>query len=218
MLPFPPADELVRRVPRLMLGLVMFGLGIAFMVQGDLGLSPWDVLHEGVAERSGLAIGTVTIATGVVVLLLWLPLRERMGIGTVANALVIGLVVNAGIAVLPEPEHMAARIAFLLFGIFLFGPGSGYYIGAGLGPGPRDGLMTGLAKRGHPVRTVRTGIELAALAIGAALGGTVGVGTVVFALAVGPNVHFFLTRMTLPAPRSRRPTQADDVPGHLEAL
>src|SRR3546814_20741635 len=97
-----------------------------------------------------------------------------MGIGTVANALVIGLVVNAGIAVLPEPEHMAARIAFLLFGIFLFGPGSGYYIGAGLGPGPRDGLMTGLAKRGHPVRTVRTGIELAALAIGAALGGTVG--------------------------------------------
>src|SRR3546814_1861957 len=105
-----------------MLGLGMFGLGIAFMVQGDLGLSPWDVLHEGVAERSGLAIGTVTIATGVVVLLLWLPLRERMGIGTVANALVIGLVVNAGIAVLPEPEHMAARIAFLLFGIFLFGP------------------------------------------------------------------------------------------------
>src|SRR3546814_5736804 len=134
MLPFPPAAELVRRVPRLMLGLVMFGLGIAFMVQGDLGLSPWDVLHEGVAERSVLAIGTVTIATGVVVLLLWLPLRERMGIGTVANALVIGLVVNAGIAGLPEPEHMAARIAFLLFGIFLFGPGSGYYIGAGLGP------------------------------------------------------------------------------------
>src|SRR3546814_14724187 len=98
-----------------------------------------------------------------------------MGVGTVANALVIGLVVNAGLAVLPGPEHMAARIAFLLFGIFLFGPGSGYYIGAGLGPGPRDGLMTGLAKRGHPVRTVRTGIELAALAIGAALGGTGGV-------------------------------------------
>src|SRR3546814_12161873 len=126
-----------------------------------------DVLHEGVAVRSGLAIGTVTIATGVVVLLLWLPLRERMGIGTVANALVIGLVVNAGIAVLPEPEHMAARIAFLLFVIFLFGPGSGYYIGAGLGPGPPDGFMPALAKRGPPVRPVRTGIELAALALGA---------------------------------------------------
>src|SRR3546814_18378427 len=110
---------------------------------------------------------------------------------------------------------MAARIAFLLFGIFLFGPGSGYYIGAGLGPGPRDGLMTGLAKRGHPVRTVRTGIELAALAIGAALGGTVGVGTVGFALAVGPNVHFFLTRLTPPAPRSPRPTPPAEAPRHL---
>src|SRR3546814_16039752 len=108
---------------------------------------------------------------------------------------------------------MAARIAFLLFGIFLFGPGSGYYIGAGLGPGPRDGLMTGLAKRGHPVRTVRTAIELAALAIGAALGGTVGVGTVVFALAAGPNVHFFLTIIPPPGPPSRRPTQTHQSPG-----
>src|SRR3546814_12165313 len=115
MLPFPPADELVRRVPRLMLGLVMFGLGIAFMVQGDLGLSPWDVLHEGVAERSGLAIGTVTIATGVVVLLLCLPLRERMGIGTGANALVIGLVVPPRLAVVPGPDRMARRADFFLF-------------------------------------------------------------------------------------------------------
>lgn len=215
MLPFPPAYEVWRRLPRLLGGLVLFGLGIALMVRSDLGLAPWDVLHQGVSERTGLAMGTVTIATGVVVLLLWLPLRERMGIGTVANALVIGLVVNAALAVLDEPASTPARVGFLALGIFLFGPGSGLYIGAGLGPGPRDGLMTGLAKRGRSVRVVRTGIELSALAIGAALGGTVGVGTVAFALTVGPNVHWFLDRMTLPEPRRR---QRADVPGALESL
>jgi uncharacterized membrane protein YczE len=204
VLPFPPADELLRRLPRLFGGLVLFGVGIALMVRADLGLAPWDVLHQGVASRTGLAIGTVTILTGVVVLALWLPLRERMGIGTVANALVIGLVVNATLAVVEAPDPLWARVAFLVVGIFLFGPGSGLYIGAGLGPGPRDGLMTGLARRGRSVRVVRTGIELTALAVGAALGGTVGIGTVLFALTVGPNVHWFLERMTLAEPRLRR--------------
>jgi uncharacterized membrane protein YczE len=204
VLPFPPTDELVRRLPRLFGGLVLFGVGIALMVRADLGLAPWDVLHQGVASRTGLAIGTVTILTGVVVLALWLPLRERMGIGTVANALVIGLVVNATLAVVEAPDPLWARVAFLVVGIFLFGPGSGLYIGAGLGPGPRDGLMTGLARRGRSVRVVRTGIELTALAGGAALGGTVGIGTVLFALTVGPNVHWFLERMTLAEPRLRR--------------
>jgi uncharacterized membrane protein YczE len=204
VLPFPPTDELVRRLPRLFGGLVLFGVGIALMVRADLGLAPWDVLHQGVASRTGLAIGTVTILTGVVVLALWLPLRERMGIGTVANALVIGLVVNATLAVVEAPDPLWARVAFLVVGIFLFGPGSGLYIGAGLGPGPRDGLMTGLARRGRSVRVVRTGIELTALAVGAALGGTVGIGTVLFALTVGPNVHWFLERMTLAEPRLRR--------------
>lgn len=218
MLPLPAASETLRRLPRLTLGLVLFGLGIALMVRSDLGLSPWDVLHQGVSKRTGLAIGTVGILTGVGVLLLWIPLRERVGIGTAANAVVIGLVVNAALEVLEVPEALWQRAGFLVVGIFLFGPGSGLYIGAGLGPGPRDGLMTGLARRGWSLRVVRTGIEVSVLLIGALLGGTVGVGTLAFAVTVGPNVHLFLSRMTLPAPRSRRSGSPDDVPGHLEAL
>ena len=172
-------------------------MGIGLMVRADLGLGPWDVLHQGVSERTGATIGTVTILTGVVVLLLWIPLRERPGLGTVLNVLLIGLVVDVTLAVLDTPDAMWQRIGLLLLGVYVFGPGSGWYIGAGLGPGPRDGLMTGIAKRGHSVRVVRTGIELAVLVIGAALGGSVGVGTVLFALTVGPNVHWHLDRMTL---------------------
>src|SRR5688500_11141612 len=200
MLPFPPADELRRRVPRLLGGLVLFGVGIALMVRADLGLAPWDVLAQGISERADLAIGTVTILVGVVVLLLWLPIRERPGLGTALNVVVIGLVVDATLSVLDAPEPMWARILFLARGLVLVGPGSGFYIGAGLGPGPRDGLMTGLARRGGSVRVVRTGIELTVLAVGAVLGGSVGIGTVLFAFTVGPNVHWFLDRMTLPDP------------------
>jgi uncharacterized membrane protein YczE len=218
MLPLPPADELRRRVPRLLGGLVLFGVGIALMVRADLGLAPWDVLHQGVAERTGIAIGNVTILTGAVVLLLWIPIRERPGLGTVLNVLVIGLVVDATLALVAAPTAMWQRVAFLAAGIFVFGPGSGLYIGAGLGPGPRDGLMTGLARRGRSVRVVRTGIELTALAVGALLGGRVGIGTVAFALTVGPNVHWFLARMTLPEARPRRPVPDDLPPGHLESL
>lgn len=220
MLPLPPADELRRRIPRLLVGLVMFGLGVALMVRSDLGLSPWDVLHQGVAKRTGLGIGTVTILTGFVVLLLWLPLRERLGIGTVLNVIVIGVVANVSLSMLEQPDQLWLRVAFLGLGIFVFGPGSGFYIGAGLGAGPRDGLMTGIARRGRPVRVVRTVIELTALAAGAALGGTVGIGTVAFALTIGPNVHFFLERMTMADPRLRpRRTRGDDLPpAALEAL
>jgi uncharacterized membrane protein YczE len=218
MLPFPPADELRRRVPRLLGGLTLFGIGIALMVRADLGLAPWDVLHQGVSDQTGIAIGNVTILTGMVVLLLWIPIRERPGLGTVLNVLVIGLVVDATLAVVDAPTALWQRIAFLAVGIFVFGPGSGLYIGAGLGPGPRDGLMTGLARRGRSVRVVRTGIELGALGIGALLGGRVGVGTVAFAATVGPNVHWFLDRMTLPEARLRHPTPDDLPPGHLEAL
>jgi uncharacterized membrane protein YczE len=213
MLPIPPADELRRRLPRLAGGLALFGVGIALMVRADLGLGPWDVLHQGLAERFDLAIGTVTILVGLVVLLLWVPIRERPGIGTVANVLVIGLVVDATLALVDAPEAMWQRVAFLVLGVYAFGPGSGFYIGAGLGPGPRDGLMTGLARRGRSVRVVRTGIELTALAIGAILGGSVGVGTVLFAVTVGPNVHWHLDRMTLPDPRLRREI---DAAGSLE--
>jgi uncharacterized membrane protein YczE len=217
MLPVPPAAELRRRVPRLLGGLVLFGLGIALMVRADLGLAPWDVLHQGVAERTGVAIGTVTILTGVAVLLLWLPIRERPGLGTLLNVLVIGLVVDATLAVVDAPEALWQRIALLTLGIFAFGPGSGLYIGAGLGPGPRDGLMTGLARRGRSLRVVRTGIELTALAVGALLGGRVGIGTVAFALTVGPNVHWFLEHMTLPEARLRTAIPDELPPGHLEA-
>ncbi len=205
MLPLPARSELGRRVPRLLAGLVLFGVAIACMVRADLGLPPWDVLHQGVSERTGLAMGTSAIVVGVAVLLLWIPLRERVGIGTLANALIIGLVIDATMAVVETPASMAARIGLLVFGIVLFGPGSGLYIGAGLGPGPRDGLMTALARRGRSVRVVRTGIELSVLAIGVALGGSVGIGTVAFAVTVGPNVHFFLDRMHF-APPPKMPT------------
>lgn len=220
MLPLPSVRELWRRVPRVLVGLVMFGLGIALMVRADLGLAPWDVLHQGVARRTGLALGTVTILTGVVVLLLWIPIRERWGLGTILNVIVIGVVANVGLSVLDSPDELWARLLFLTAGVFAFGPGSGFYIGAGLGPGPRDGLMTGLARRGHSVRSVRTVIELVVLAAGAALGGTVGVGTLAFALTVGPNVHFFLDRMTMAAPRLRPlRSRGDDLPpAAVEAL
>lgn len=192
-----PRAELVLRVPRLLLGLVLCGVGLALMVNADLGLGPWDVLHQGISERSGLPIGTVTILVGALVLLAWVPIRERPGIGTVANVLIIGTTIDVVRIWLPEPDATPARWAFLLVGVFLFGPGSGWYIGAGLGPGPRDGLMTGIARRGPSVRLVRTGLELTALAAGLALGGTVGVGTVLFALTVGPNVQWFLERVAV---------------------
>lgn len=218
MLPLPPALELRRRLPRLLGGLALFGFGIALMVRADLGLAPWDVLHQGVADRTGIPIGQVTILTGAVVLVLWIPLRERPGLGTLANVLVIGVVADAALAVIDEPTGLAVRLPMLLLGVFLFGPGSGLYIGAGLGPGPRDGLMTGIARRGPTVRLARSVVELAALGVGYALGGTVGLGTVVFAATVGPNVHWFLHRMSL---EPLVPTQLapDDLPpGTLESI
>ncbi len=170
------------------------------MVRAGLGLGPWDVLHQGLSMRTGLPIGTLVILVGFVVLLGWVPLRQRLGVGTVCNALLIGLVIDAVLAVVSEPHGQATRWLFLLSGLGLVGLGSGLYIGAGLGPGPRDGLMTGLAARGYSLRIVRTLIELSALAAGWALGGTVGVGTLVFALGIGPLVQMFLGRLTIPAP------------------
>jgi uncharacterized membrane protein YczE len=214
MLPLPSGPVLARRLPRVLGGLVLFGLGIALMVRADLGLAPWDVLHQGVADRTGVAIGTVTILVGVVVLALWIPLRERPGLGTVLNVLVIGVVVDATLTVLDEPSSMAVRILLLVVGVYLFGPGSGLYIGAGLGPGPRDGLMTGWARRGHSVRLVRTVIEVSVLAIGFALGGSAGLGTLLFTATVGPNVHWHLHRMSV-----RPHARPDDLPpGAVEAL
>ena len=187
------------RILRLYVGLVGFGVSLALMVRARLGLGPWDVLHQGLAGRLHVPIGWVVIGVGAVVLLAWIPLRERPGIGTVSNAVVVGLVVDGALAVLPAPESLAVRATFLAVGIVGNAVATALYIGAGLGPGPRDGLMTGLARRGPSVRTVRTGLELTALAIGFVLGGSVGVGTVAYALAIGPLVQWALPRLTVTA-------------------
>jgi uncharacterized membrane protein YczE len=195
------APDIRSRLVRLVFGLVLCGVGIAFLVRAGLGLDPWDVLHQGLAERTGLQIGTVTILAGITVLALWWPLHERPGIGTVLNALLIGTVLNLLLPHLDEPEPLALQVGYLVLGIVLMGLGSGFYIGAGLGPGPRDGLMTGLARRGHSLALTRTVIELAAVAIGWALGGSVGIGTLAFALTIGPCVHFCLSRLRMPDAR-----------------
>lgn len=191
---------MTRRLVRLVFGLLLCGTGVALMIDADLGLAPWDVLHQGIAKHANLDIGTVAIIVGFVVLLLWLPLKERYGVGTLCNVVLIGLTINVLLDVLPEHPPMGVRVAFLVGGTFLFGPGSGFYIGAGMGPGPRDGLMTALAARGYSVRVVRTVLEVSVLVIGFVLGGSVGAGTVLFAFTIGPNVHFWLERLSLEHP------------------
>ncbi len=192
-----PLSEILRRLPRVTLGLFFFGAGIALMVEADLGLGPWDVFHQGVEGKTGIAIGTVIIITSVFVLLGFIPLRERLGLGTVMNVFLIGLSVNLTLALLPDVSAMLARVALMVAGPVVIAIGSGLYIGGGLGPGPRDGLMTGLARRGIDVWKARLGIEVVVLLVGLALGGTAGIGTVWFALGIGPMVQFFLPRLTM---------------------
>ncbi|MFD4992100.1 YitT family protein [Cellulosimicrobium cellulans] len=190
-----------RRLVQLVVGLALFGASIALLVRADLGLFPWDVLHQGVARATGLPLGVVVILASVVVLALWIPLRQRPGLGTVANVVLVGAFVDLTLAVLPTVEALPGRVALLVAGVVLNAVATGLYIGAGYGPGPRDGLMTGLAARGWSLRWSRLGIELAVLGIGLALGGTVGVGTVLYAFAVGPLVQPFLALFTVTAPR-----------------
>ncbi len=183
------------RLARCVLGLVVCGVGIALIVAGDIGLAPWDVMHDGISERTGMPIGTAMIVVGFALLLVWIPLRVRPGLGTVLNAIEIGLIVDLVLPHLPEPDDVLVQLALMALGVVSFGAGTGLYIGAGLGPGPRDGLMTGLSARtGYSIRLVRTLIELTVLACGWALGGAPGVGTAVFALTIGPVVQFFLDR------------------------
>ncbi len=186
-----------RRLLQLVVGLALFGLGSGLMVQSDLGNPPWDVFHEGFSLSSPLSIGVAAIVTSFGVLLLWIPLRERPGVGTLANAVLIGVFIDLTVLAVETPDRLWPRIALMLVGVLLVGIGSGLYIGVRLGPGPRDGLMTGLARRGLSLRLARTGVEAAALAVGWALGGTVGVGTLVFALGIGPLVQVFLPRFDM---------------------
>ena len=191
----------LRRLVQLYLGLVLYGVSMALFLRSQLGNMPWDVLHQGIERYVPVSFGTITIATGVIVLLLWIPLRQRPGLGTVSNVLVIGVVVDLALRVVGEPSHLAVRIAFLVAGVVLNAVATACYIGARFGPGPRDGLMTGVvAKYGWPVRRVRTVIEVTVVAVGFALGGTLGVGTLVYALAVGPLVHPLLPLLRVPEP------------------
>ena len=186
-----------RRLVQLGIGLILFGGGIGLMLESGLGVPPWDVLHQGLAVRFGLTVGIWSIIVSAVVLLLWIPLKERVGIGTVANVIIIGVMIDAASMIIPEPETTLLAWVMLLGGVVVIGLASGLYIGANFGPGPRDGLMTGIAKRGHSIRLTRTLIEIGVLAIGWALGGTFGWGTVIFAVLIGPLVHFFLPRLNL---------------------
>jgi len=201
--------SMTARLLRCVLGLVICGVGIACIVAGDIGLAPWDVLHEGISERTGLAIGAVMVLVGFTVLVAWIPLRVRPGIGTILNAILIGITVDLMLPHLPAPDHVALRLALMAIGVVAFAVGTGLYIGAGLGPGPRDGLMTGIAERGHSIRLVRTAIELSVLAAGWTLGGSVGLGTAVFALTIGPMVQFFLARFGMRAAPDDAVREAD---------
>jgi uncharacterized membrane protein YczE len=208
--------SVLRRLPGLLVGLVLFGVGIALMAASGLGLGPWEVLHQGIANRTGLALGTVSILVGIPVLALWWPLGERPGIGTILNIALIGVATNVTLPLLPRPADALSQLAMSVGGVLVIGMGSGLYLAADLGPGPRDGLMTGLHHRfGWSIRRARTGIELIVLVVGFLLGGTVGLGTILFAFGIGPVVQAFLRvfdregRVT----RRRRP----DVIEELEA-
>lgn len=188
MLP-PPR---LRRLSQLYAGLALYGFSDGLLLLGGLGVDPWDVFHQGLSRQLGLGVGTWSIIVGACVLALWFPLRQRPGLGTLSNVVVIGVVINLTLATIPAPHDLVLRTAAMLGGVVLNGVATGAYIGAGLGPGPRDGVMTGFAARGHSIRVVRTLMEVTVLAAGWLLGGTVGVGTVAYALGIGPLAHVFI--------------------------
>ena len=200
-----PDRRIARRLIQLFVGLFGFGASLAIMLRAGLGLGPWDVLHQGLARLTGFSIGWVVIAISVLVLILWIPLRQRPGFGTVANAIVVGIAVDATLLVLPSPREMTYRIAFLSLGIVTNAAATGLYIGAGLGPGPRDGLMTGLAARGHSIRAARTAIEILVLIGGVLLGGSIGIGTVLYAFAIGPLAHYFIPKLAITPEKTTGP-------------
>jgi uncharacterized membrane protein YczE len=197
-------DRPVERSVRLLLGLVLFGLALATLVKADLGLDPWNVFTQGLARQLDLSLGQTTVIVSVLLLLLWIPLGERPGVGTISNALIVGPVVDLGLAVIPAPDQLAGQVVYMVAAIVGTAIATGLYVGAGWGPGPRDGLMTGLARRGIPIALARAGIEITVLVAGWFLGGTVGVATVLFALSIGPLVKIALHRLAVDA-RSSAP-------------
>ena len=209
--------RLPHRLIQLYAGLALYGASMALILRSTLGNMPWDVLHQGIAGRIGWSIGTVSILVGALVLLCWIPLRQRPGLGTISNVVVIGLAVDATLAALPAPGSLPVRVGLLAAGVLLNAVATAAYIGVHLGPGPRDGLMTGLVRRtGRSVRLVRTSIEVTVVATGWLLGGTLGLGTVLYAVAIGPLVQVLLPRLSLsPAVRlssAARPTRPGDAP------
>jgi hypothetical protein len=199
----------LRRFTQLQLGLFLYGASLALMVEAGLGLNPWSVFHQGLAEITGLSLGLVVNLVGALVLLVWIPLRQKPGLGTICNVLLIGTSADIVLWMIPPIEGLPVRVAFLVGAIVLNGAATGAYIGAGLGPGPRDGLTTGMVRlTGWPVRWVRMGIELGVLALGWTLGGAIGVGTVLYALTNGPLLQLFLPMFEITPEPSTRPAPA----------
>lgn len=187
------AGRMALRIPQLLFGLILYGWSMAMQIEAVLGLDPWDVLHQGIARHVPLTFGQVVIVVGALLLVLWIPLRQMPGLGTVLNVIVIGLAADAGLAIMSQPDSLAARFALLIGGVVLNGLAGALYIGTHLGPGPRDGLWLGVVRKtGLSVRLIRTVVEVTVVVVGFLLGGTVGIGTVVYALGIGPIVQFFL--------------------------
>ena len=201
--------RLRRRLVQLVIGEALFGIGSGLMLQSGLGLPPWDVLHQGLAVQLGLSVGAWSIIVSFIVLLLWLPMKERYGIGTILNAIIIGVMIDVTAFLVPEATNTTIATVMLVVGMPLIGYASAMYIGANLGPGPRDGLMTAIARRGLSIRVTRWGLEAIVLLVGWLMGGTFGIGTIAFALLIGPIVQFFLPRWTID---TGRPEDAWDHP------
>lgn len=192
-----PRDRRARRMLQLQLGLVLYGISDGMILMSGLGANPWDVFHQGLAEHIGLPVGTTVILVGAVVMLAWIPIRQKPGFGTLSNVVVVGLAMDGAMAWMPTPHAWWLRWGEMLAGIVLNGVATGAYIGAGMGPGPRDGVMTGYAARGHSIRLVRTSMEITVLSAGWLLGGTVGIGTAAYALLIGPLAHRFIPLLAI---------------------
>lgn len=212
------AGRTVRRLVQLAAGLWLYGLTMAMLIRSQLGLDPWDVFHDGVRKHTGLSFGTVVILTGVGVLLLWIPLRQWPGLGTVANAIVIGIATDVSLAMISDPSSLGWRWALLALGVVGNGLAGALYIGSQFGTGPRDGLMTGVSRRtGLSIRLVRTSLEVTVLVVGWLLGGVVGLGTVLYALAIGPTIQFFLPKVTVDLRGTDREDGSGDGAGVAES-